>query len=419
MIPSVFLSPSLFDSRNQNPDQKLQKKSSFPDSTDSSDRIKVLIIASPLDLSIRKAVEALESEYQLYFASSSEQGIHYLKKDCPDIILCGHQKITIESLVESLKQAEFCDIPMILFSSQQEKSRSSMLLGNGVCDYLTDPYCPEELRFRLRNQLELFKVKKMMRAHSRAENQSLLELADATLMQKTELETQCRMKDEFFAILSHELRNPVNVIAGFAEVLLSEEETTPFAKKAADAIFRSAQHQVKLLSDLLDISKGIAGKIILDCQPMDLKTLIEESLPSLLPSAKAKNIKIDFTSDSRGGLIQGDSGRLSQVFWNLLNNAIKFTPPEGQIDVHLAQQDQWVTLTVQDNGSGIDPAFIPQMFERFHQQDSSVTKHFGGLGLGLAIVRHIVELHGGKVTAFSQGPGTGSLFTVQLPALSN
>jgi signal transduction histidine kinase len=387
------------------------------------DRPRILLISDQINSSFSMAAESLEPEFRLYAAENSEQGIQYLEKNCPDLILCDLQRNRIENLISALKQAEFCDIPLILLTSPDQKYKASELLGDGISDYITKPYEKEELQIRVRNHLFQARAKKVLKSelHQEGKNESkhIDELANLLIEKNHELDRLNRTKDEFFAVLSHELRNPINVISGFAEILKTDEETSDIGRKAADAIYRSAQMQVKLITDLLEVSKGIAGKIILDCCPMDIKNLMEETLPAVLESAKTKNIKVIFTSDGHTGVVHGDSIRLSQVFWNLLTNAIKFTPVSGQIEIRMARIDQWVSLSIQDTGPGIDPAFIPQMFERFHQQDHGITKHYGGLGLGLAIVRHIVELHGGTVVATSEGLGKGATFTVKLPALPN
>ena len=211
----------------------------------------------------------------------------------------------------------------------------------------------------------------------------------------------------------------MNVISGFAEVLLQGCEDPQTVQESAQAIYRNAQVQIKLVTDLLDVSRGITGKLVLDPRPMDLKNLINDIIPPAREAASKKGVLLIVSSEITSGTINGDPARISQVIWNLLSNSLKFTPSGGQIEVHLSGNNQWIELKIKDSGVGIDPNFLPKVFERFLQQDSSITKNFGGLGLGLAIVRHIVELHGGQVQAHSDGIGQGATFTVLLPLLSN
>jgi PAS domain S-box-containing protein len=223
-----------------------------------------------------------------------------------------------------------------------------------------------------------------------------------------------RIKDEFLATLSHELRTPLNAIIGFSELLSMDSPDSEDFAYSLDAIHRNAQIQNQLITDLLDVSRIITGKLTLDMQPVELPDLLQESLISVELAARSKGISIatDFAADQEPVL--GDKTRLQQVFWNLLNNAVKFTPNNGRVLVRLRSADGRLQIDVEDNGKGIEPDFLPYVFERFRQEDGSKTRHFGGLGLGLAIVRHIVEAHGGTVHVTSGGKGQGAKFTVCL-----
>lgn len=234
---------------------------------------------------------------------------------------------------------------------------------------------------------------------------------------RQEAERLNRIKDEFLATLSHELRTPMHAITGWAELLdrqlLDEEE----AREAYTAIYQSALAQNQLISDLLDISGMISGKIQLEAKPTNLINIIQSSLETVHLSAEAKNIEISFEFDKNIGPIRGDRTRLKQIIWNLLSNAIKFTPKNGQIHVSAEQKNSTIEIRVKDSGEGIDPEFLPLVFDRFSQSDSSLTRRHGGLGIGLSIVRHLVELHGGQVEAHSDGRNQGSTFIVRLPIL--
>ncbi len=248
----------------------------------------------------------------------------------------------------------------------------------------------------------------------------------AQLQQQTEQLAQLnRIKDEFLAVLSHELRTPLNPILGWAKLLQTATLSSEKTKQALAAIERNARLQVQLIDDLLDISRIIRGKLTLNFAPVSLANLIVAAIDTVHQTAEAKTIAIVPHLTPISGLVSGDAGRLQQVLWNLLSNAIKFTPPGGQVHVYLEQiasgddgvQPTLAQITVIDTGKGISPDFLPYLFEMFRQQDSSTTRQFGGLGLGLAISRQLVEAHGGTITADSPGEGQGAQFTVTLPLL--
>jgi PAS domain S-box-containing protein len=227
-------------------------------------------------------------------------------------------------------------------------------------------------------------------------------------------EDASRAKDEFLATVSHELRTPLNAMLGWA-TLLKERASDAAIKKPLEVIHRNAQAQVKIIDDILDVSRVITGKFRIDPRPADLVAIISDAIDVVRPSAEAKRIEILFKPEADLCLLVADPERLQQVIWNLLSNAIKFTDSGGRIEVLLRLVGSQVTCEVKDSGQGIDPMFLPFVFDRFRQADSSMSRRFGGLGLGLALVRHIVELHGGRVEAFSAGRGQGALFRIELP----
>ncbi|MBD2439474.1 ATP-binding protein [Nostoc sp. FACHB-110] len=229
-------------------------------------------------------------------------------------------------------------------------------------------------------------------------------------------ETANRIKDEFLAVVSHELRSPLNPILGWAKLLKKRTLGEAASLRALETIERNAELQVQLIDDLLDISRILRGKLALNLENVNLASTIESALETVRLAAEAKSIQINLHLDSHIGQVKGDSGRLQQVVWNLLTNAVKFTPSGGQVAVYLKQIDSQVQIQVQDTGKGISPDFLPYVFESFRQADSSITRRSGGLGLGLAIVRQLVELHGGRVWAESLGENQGATFTVCLPA---
>ena len=224
-----------------------------------------------------------------------------------------------------------------------------------------------------------------------------------------------RIKDEFLATLSHELRTPLNAIVGWTRLLRTGRLDQRTSARALETIDRNATLQAKLVEDLLDVSRIITGKLRLRIANIDPISVVEAAINSVRPAAEAKAIQLEAHLDSSVGLIAADGDRLQQVMWNLLSNAIKFTPDGGHVCVTLERGASGVALRVVDDGAGIDPTFLPYVFDRFRQADSSTTRHHGGLGLGLAIVRHLVELHGGTVHADSDGSSRGASFTVRLP----
>ena len=228
-------------------------------------------------------------------------------------------------------------------------------------------------------------------------------------------EETSRLKDEFLATLSHELRTPLTPILAWVSQLRRRALDPARTARALEVIDRSARAQARLVDDLLEVSRMIGGKLHLDVRPMRLAAAIEAAIEAMRPAASARNIRVETRLDPRIDLIQGDPDRLQQVMWNLLSNAIKFTPEGGRVDVVLERVDSHFELTVRDTGKGIKSEFLPYLFERFRQADASVTRALGGLGLGLAIARHLVELHGGTIEAESAGEGKGATFRVRIP----
>jgi signal transduction histidine kinase len=291
-------------------------------------------------------------------------------------------------------------------------------MSQGASDVINLPFEATEVQTRMNNYLQIYLARKALKSHFHCNGRapSLALLAQNATIKAQELDRTNKMKDDFLAMLSHELRNPINVISGFAEVLVDNSEDAELAKEAAETIYRNAQFQAKLIQDLMDVSRSMNGKMILECRPLELDFLLEEMLPSVETAAQKKNIDVK-TQFNCAGLISGDCTRITQVIWNLISNAIKFTPDGGRVEIELRQKDEWIELLVRDTGIGIDPVFLPQIFEQFHQQDTNITRRFGGLGLGLTIVKNIVELHQGHVHAFSEGVGHGSSFILRLPSL--
>jgi PAS domain S-box-containing protein len=240
-------------------------------------------------------------------------------------------------------------------------------------------------------------------------------LYQAERRMRAEAEEANRTKDEFLATLSHELRTPLTAMLGWTRMLRMDMLDEATSAHALETVERNAKAQAQLIEDLLDVSRIITGKLRLDVRPMELLPVIEAAIDAVRPAADAKNIELQMALDPLAGAVSGDPNRLQQIIWNLLSNAVKFTTRGGQVRVGLERVDSHVEISVSDTGQGITPDFLPYVFDRFRQADGSTTRLHGGLGLGLAIVRHLVELHGGTVRAQSLGEGHGATFNVQLP----
>jgi PAS domain S-box-containing protein len=232
---------------------------------------------------------------------------------------------------------------------------------------------------------------------------------------RVEAETANRIKDEFLAVVSHELRAPLNAIGGWAGVLRIGKLDGPGIEKAAVVIEKNVRAQAKMIEDLLDVSRIVSGKFRLELQPFDPRLAVDGAVEALRPTATAKGVRLEVVRPQQGGAISGDPNRLQQAVLNLISNAVKFTDAGGEVRVSLAHTDGFAEVEVRDTGSGIAPELLPKLFERFRQGHAAIQRRFGGLGLGLAIVRHIVELHGGSVQAESDGEGCGARFLMRIP----
>jgi PAS domain S-box-containing protein len=232
---------------------------------------------------------------------------------------------------------------------------------------------------------------------------------------RTDAEAASRLKDEFLATLSHELRTPLNAILGWLQILRQESADPDKRERALQVIERNARAQQQIINDILEVSQIVRGQLRLDMQPVDMVTAVEAAVDSVRPTASAKRQTMTLVLPEAPLLVSADPARVQQMLWNLLANATKYTPREGRIDVMATGSAGDVEITVRDNGIGIAPDTLPYVFERFRQGDAGPTREYGGLGLGLAIVRHLAEMHGGSVRAASKGTGHGSTFTLTLP----
>ena len=247
------------------------------------------------------------------------------------------------------------------------------------------------------------------------ENVRLLERESSA---RAAAEDSNRLKDEFLATVSHELRTPLTAILGWSRMLASGSLEESIAARAIETIGRNAKAQSQIIDDILDVSRIITGKLYLDLHPIELAPVIEAAINVVRPTAEAKGIQIEIHLEPRPAVVMGDSNRLQQVVWNLLSNAIKFTPRGGSVQLTVLEIGSHVEIKVTDSGQGISRDFLPFVFDRFRQADSSSTRHHGGLGLGLAIARHLVEIHGGTITAESSGEGKGASFSFSVPVIA-
>jgi signal transduction histidine kinase/ActR/RegA family two-component response regulator len=276
--------------------------------------------------------------------------------------------------------------------------------NNSECYALISVQDVSDLTFRVRDYQQ-------MRDRAIAE-------AEERKRAQEQAESANRVKDEFLAIVSHELRTPLNPILGWSQLISQGKLSDVNLNKGLEVIKRNANLQSQLIDDLLDVSRILRGKLNLNWITLKLTLIVNSALETIQLTAETKSIKINFKSGDSNALVRGDPTRLQQVVWNLLSNAVKFTPEGGQIDVNLSESNSHICLEVKDTGKGIAVEFLPYVFESFRQADTSTTRQFGGLGLGLAICRHLVELHGGKIWAESEGEGQGATFGFELPMLN-
>jgi signal transduction histidine kinase/ActR/RegA family two-component response regulator len=315
----------------------------------------------------------------------------------------------IGELMECLRsQPAWSDIPVLLFADAERSEiyLRTLRLLEGLRNVVL-----LERPIRLGAALSL--IRSAMRGRER--QYELRDLLKAFADAREDAETANRLKDEFLATLSHELRTPLNAILGWTTMLRDGNVQPRHVMRALDTIHRNATAQVQIVNDLLDVSRIVRGNVLLSPRLMSLGPLLTLSVESITPTAEAKGVTITHSLGTTPVYVWADHDRMQQVFWNLLSNAVKFTSSGGRVEVRMQIEGPDVRVDVTDTGNGIAPAFLPHVFERFRQADGSSTRTHGGLGLGLSIGRHLVELHGGRMTAESPGEGQGSTFSVYLP----
>jgi signal transduction histidine kinase len=299
--------------------------------------------------------------------------------------------------------------PIIFITAYADEVQTARGYALGAVDYILTPIVAPILRTKVKVFVDLYEAHAALAQANHA-------LESRVLERTSELENLSRLKDEFLATMSHELRTPLNAIFGWVTLLRTRRLDEATQERALETIERNARAQKRLIEDLLDVSRIVTGKVALEMVVVDLRRVVQAALETMQPAAQAKNIKIVPLLDTAAGSVRGDFARLQQIVCNLLSNAIKFTPTGGQVEVCLARRNEQAEISITDSGQGIKSEFLPLVFDRFRQEDGSISRRHGGLGLGLAIVRHLVELHAGTVEAHSAGEGKGARFLVRLPA---
>ncbi len=384
--------------------------------------------------------------FEVTNAPSLAGGIASLKQgEMPTIVLLDlslPDSFGLETLARWLAAAPA--LPVIVLTGSDDEALAVNAVREGAQDYLVKGRIDGGLlvqairyaieRKKVEEDLRLAKTGLELRVEERtAELREINarmqgEIAERTLAQhqaaellkreqaaRLEVEAANRSKDEFLAILSHELRTPLNAILGWAEILRTGEQTREEVIEGVKVIERNARSQARLVEDVLEVSRIICGKIRLNLGRVDLVAVIDAALASAHPTASAKGITLRQLVEPLPSFSPGDADRLQQVVWNLISNAIKFTPRDGEVTVRARQDETHTEIEVSDTGIGIQPDFLPFVFDRFRQSDASITRSHGGLGLGLSISRHLVEMHGGALSAASSGEGKGATFTISLP----
>ncbi len=345
--------------------------------------------------------------YELDWVRDYDSALNQATPDCYDICLLDYRLGAhdgVELMGELRSRGYTC--PMILLTGQGDKEIDNLAMKAGASDYLVKGQInPDNLERSIRyaiqqKQIEAERIRTMLAEEARRQ-----------------AEEANKAKDDFLAVLSHELRTPLNAMLGWVRLLRLDKQNEEMYDKALDAIERSAVVQTKFVEDLLDITRIVNGTLKIEQVPVDLRWVIGQAVDSMRPTADAKKISIETEIDAPVGRVKGDPVRLQQVVNNLLSNAVKFTPEGGNVSVRLDLTDHHARLSITDTGEGIPTEFLPHVFDRYRQANDSTTGRKGGLGLGLAIVSHIVERHHGRVYAESPGKDLGSTFIVLLPLM--
>ncbi len=420
----------------------------------------LIVDDSPEDRELYRRLLAQDGEhaYEFLDAETGEEGLQLAHERIPDCLLLDYRLPDVDGLEFLSRLRAERLIPVIVLTGQGNEAVAVEAMKSGAQDYLLKgSVTRDRLQQAVRNAIEKVALRRKVE-ESTAElaeanaalrrmyddlevlvEQRTAELSVANQELKREIrvrewaeqerarllvleqaarkqaEEANRTKDEFLATLSHELRTPLNAILGWVQVLRTGKLDPAAGARALETIERNARSQAQLIDDLLDVSRIITGKLRLDFKPVELRRIIDAALETVRPAADAKGILLDISIGPLASPVLGDADRLQQVIWNLLSNAIKFTPRAGRVEVRLREEAGNAVIRVSDSGIGIRPDFLPYVFDRFRQAEGSITRTHGGLGLGLSIVRHLIELHGGTAEVESAGEGEGATFSVRLP----
>lgn len=386
----------------------------------------VLVVEDNPDMN-RFIVDTLILEYRTEVALNGVEGLNKAVGLHPDLIVTDvmmPQMSGDQMINEIRKHPELNDTPIVVLTGKAGDEHRVKLLQEGAQDYLMKPFATEELRARIGNLIQIKRARDLLQRELNTRSQDVVSLAqELTAHRKQlqqlikELEVSLRLKDDFLATVSHELRTPMTSVVGWARILRAKRLDKDAYEKALETLERNAMAEVDLIDDLLDISRITRGNLRIKVEVVQVAPIIESALESIRPAAEAKEIQIDRELKAELAPVLGDPARLQQVVYNLLNNAVKFTPRGGRVAVQLKNLDSNLEIVVKDTGRGIAKEVLPYIFDPFRQADSSTRREHSGLGLGLAIVRHLIELHGGSVRAESAGEDQGATFSVTLPLI--
>ncbi|HEU5460169.1 MAG TPA: response regulator, partial [Pyrinomonadaceae bacterium] len=384
-----------------------------PDTQTSGSRARILLADDNADMRdyLRRL---LASRYDVEAVADGEAALGLMHYRDFDLVLSDVMMPKLDGfgLLKALRGDERTQtIPIILLSARAGEESRVEGMGAGADDYLVKPFSARELLARVEAHLNLQRVR-------REAEQTLMEMMEREQKARASAEVANRVKDDFLAMLSHELRTPLNAIIGWSHLLKRGMLNEKDRERGIDVIDRNAAAQRAIIDELLDASRIVTGKLKLETKPVELTSVIELAIDAIRPTAEAKGIEIVTSLDRSAGLVNGEAVRLQQVIWNLLSNAVKFTPTNGRITVELKTAGTVLKVVISDTGEGIDSEFLPFIFDRFRQADSSAKRIHGGLGLGLSIVRSLVEMHKGEIDAASDGKGKGTTFTLTLPIMA-